>query len=81
MSIFPTVTPAAVRRALLAKTEIALVDVRHESRFATGHPLFAASFPLGHLEAQAAAGCPAGPCRSWCTGTGPTTRWRRPPAA
>ena len=54
MSIFTNATPAAVRRALLAKTEIALVDVRHESRFATGHPLFAASFPLGHLEVQAA---------------------------
>jgi rhodanese-related sulfurtransferase len=54
MSIFSTTTPAAVRRALLAKTEIALLDVRQESRFATGHPLFAASFPLGHLEAQAA---------------------------
>src|ERR1700722_10406812 len=54
MSIFSATTPAAVRRALLAKTEIALLDVRHESRFATGHPLFAASFPLGQLEAQAA---------------------------
>jgi rhodanese-related sulfurtransferase len=53
MSIFSATTPAAVRRALLAKTEIALLDVRQESRFATGHPLFAASFPLGHLEAQA----------------------------
>jgi rhodanese-related sulfurtransferase len=54
MSIFSATTPTAVRRALLAKTEIALLDVRQESRFATGHPLFAASFPLGHLEAQAA---------------------------
>jgi rhodanese-related sulfurtransferase len=54
MSIFSLTTPAAVRRALLAKTEIALLDVRQESRFATGHPLFAAAFPLGHLEAQAA---------------------------
>jgi rhodanese-related sulfurtransferase len=54
MSIFSATTPAAVRRALLAKTEIALLDVRQESRFATGHPLFAASFPLGQLEAQAA---------------------------
>jgi rhodanese-related sulfurtransferase len=44
----------SVRRALLARAEIALLDVRQESRFATGHPLFAASFPLGHLEAQAA---------------------------
>ena len=54
MPIFPTITPAAIRSALRARTEIALLDVRQESRFATGHPLFAASFPLGHLEAQAA---------------------------
>jgi rhodanese-related sulfurtransferase len=54
MPIFPTMTPAAIRRALRARAEIALLDVRHESRFAQGHPLFAASFPLGHLEAQAA---------------------------
>ena len=54
MQIFPTMTPAEIRRALRARTEIALLDVRQESRFAGGHPLFAASFPLGHLEAQAA---------------------------
>ena len=54
MTILPTKTPRSVRRALLARAEIALLDVRQESRFATGHPLFAASFPLGHLEAQAA---------------------------
>ena len=54
MPIFPTITPAAIRSALRARTEIALLDVRQESRFATGHPLFAASFPLGQLEAQAA---------------------------
>ena len=54
MPIFPTVTPAAIRRALRSRIEIALLDVRQESHFARGHPLFAASFPLGHLEAQAA---------------------------
>ena len=54
MPTFPTMTPAEIRRALRARTEIALLDVRQESRFAQGHPLFAASFPLGHLEAQAA---------------------------
>jgi hypothetical protein len=41
MPIFPMKTPADVRRALLARAEIALLDVRLESRFATGHPLFA----------------------------------------
>src|ERR1700722_15310338 len=54
MPIFPMTTPRSVRLVLLARTEIALLDVRHESRFAQGHPLFAASFPIGHLEAQAA---------------------------
>jgi rhodanese-related sulfurtransferase len=47
-----TTSPAAVRGALRDQTEIALLDVRPEGRFAAGHPLFAASFPLGHLEAQ-----------------------------
>jgi rhodanese-related sulfurtransferase len=47
-----TTSPAAVRGALRDHTEIALLDVRPEGRFAAGHPLFAASFPLGHLEAQ-----------------------------
>jgi rhodanese-related sulfurtransferase len=45
-------SPAAVRGALRDRAEIALLDVRPEGRFAAGHPLFAASFPLGHLEAQ-----------------------------
>jgi rhodanese-related sulfurtransferase len=42
---------AAVRRALRDRTEIGLLDVRPEGLFAEGHPLFAASFPLGRLEA------------------------------
>ncbi|MGD0559260.1 MAG: rhodanese-like domain-containing protein [Streptosporangiaceae bacterium] len=43
---------ADVRAALLTGTEIALVDVRPEGPFAAGHPLFAASLPLGRLEAE-----------------------------
>ena len=54
MPDYPVTAPAEVRRALLAKNEIALLDVRKESQFAHGHPLFAASFPLGQLEALAA---------------------------
>lgn len=46
-------TPAGIRRALLDGAEIGLLDVRPEGRFARGHPLFAASFPLGRLEAEA----------------------------
>jgi rhodanese-related sulfurtransferase len=53
MPPFPVTAPARVRRALLTRSEIALLDVRSESRFARGHPLFAASFPLGQLEALA----------------------------
>jgi len=45
-------TTGDVRRALRDRTEIALLDVRPEARFAGGHPLFAASFPLGRLEAE-----------------------------
>jgi len=45
-------TAGDVRRALRDRVEIALLDVRPEARFAAGHPLFAASFPLGRLEAE-----------------------------
>jgi rhodanese-related sulfurtransferase len=48
----PAVSPATVRRALLDRTEIAMLDVRPEGRLAERHPLFAASFPLGRLEAE-----------------------------
>ena len=48
----PSVSASAVRRALRDRAEIGLLDVRPEGRFATGHPLFAASFPLGRLEAE-----------------------------
>ena len=45
-------TGAAVRRALRERAEIGLLDVRPEGLFAGGHPLFAASFPAGRLEAE-----------------------------
>jgi rhodanese-related sulfurtransferase len=48
----PSVSASAVRRALRDRTEIGLLDVRPEGRFAAGHPLFAASFPLGRLEVE-----------------------------
>src|ERR1700722_12602460 len=48
-----TLTSAeTVRLALRQRTEIGLLDVRPEGPFAEGHPLFAASFPLGRLEAE-----------------------------
>jgi rhodanese-related sulfurtransferase len=50
---FSAVSPAAVRAALLDYSEIGFIDVRPESAFAAGHPLFAASFPVDRLEADA----------------------------
>ncbi len=45
-----TVPAAALRDALLAKREIALLDVREEDPHAQEHPLFAANMPLSRLE-------------------------------
>ncbi len=42
-----------VRKELLEKREIALLDVREEGPFASGHPLFAANLPLSRLELEA----------------------------
>ncbi len=47
-----------VRAALLARQEIALLDVREEDAHAQGHPLFAANFPLARLETNAWAALP-----------------------
>src|SRR6187549_788667 len=41
-----------VRHALIDRREIALLDLRDEASFAEGHPLFAASLPLGRLELE-----------------------------
>jgi rhodanese-related sulfurtransferase len=45
-------TPGEVRRDLLTRREIALLDLREEGPFARGHPLFAANFPLSRLEIE-----------------------------
>ncbi|HEY4297361.1 MAG TPA: rhodanese-related sulfurtransferase [Paraburkholderia sp.] len=42
-----------VRSALLAREEIALIDLREEDPFARSHPLWAANFPLSRLELDA----------------------------
>jgi rhodanese-related sulfurtransferase len=47
------VAPSHIRRALLLREEIALLDVRHEAAFATGHPLFAANMAAGRIELEA----------------------------
>lgn len=49
----PTVSPAEIRRALLLREEIALLDLRYEAAFATGHPLFAANMAVGRIEVEA----------------------------
>jgi rhodanese-related sulfurtransferase len=49
----PSVTPSQVRRALLLREEIALLDVRHEAAFATGHPLFAANMAAERIAFEA----------------------------
>ena len=49
----PTITPSQVRAALLLRDEIALLDVRHEAAFATGHPLFAANMAAGRIALEA----------------------------
>jgi rhodanese-related sulfurtransferase len=54
----PSVTPRQVRTALLLRDEIALLDVRHEATFATGHPLFAANMAAGRIALEAEARMP-----------------------
>jgi rhodanese-related sulfurtransferase len=49
----PTVSPSQVRRALLLGDEIALLDLRHEAAYATGHPLFAANMAANRIELEA----------------------------
>jgi len=49
----PTITPSQVRIALLLREEIALLDLRHEAAFATGHPLFAANMAAGRIALDA----------------------------
>jgi rhodanese-related sulfurtransferase len=49
----PTITPSQVRRALLLRDEIALLDLRHEAGYATGHPLFAANMAADRIALEA----------------------------
>lgn len=43
---------ADIRKALLDRQEVALVDLREEAPFAESHPLFAANIPLSKLELE-----------------------------
>jgi rhodanese-related sulfurtransferase len=49
----PSIASSQVRRALLLRDEIALLDVRHEAGFATGHPLFAANMAADRIALEA----------------------------
>src|SRR5664279_5801387 len=49
----PSVTPFQIRTALLLRDEIALLDLRHEASFATGHPLFAANMAAERIALEA----------------------------
>lgn len=49
----PSVTPSQVRSMLLLRDEIALLDLRHEAAFATGHPLFAANMAADRIALEA----------------------------
>ena len=49
----PFVTPWQIRCALLLREEIALLDLRHEAAFATGHPLFAANMAANRIALEA----------------------------
>src|SRR6202048_2830796 len=48
-----TVTASQVRSALLLREEIALLDVRHEAAYATGHPLFSANMATERIALEA----------------------------
>jgi rhodanese-related sulfurtransferase len=54
----PSITPSQVRRALLLRDEIVLLDLRHEAAFASGHPLFAANMASGRIALEAATRLP-----------------------
>src|SRR4051812_47873440 len=54
----PAITPSQVRSMLLLRDEIALLDVRHEAAYATGHPLFAANMAADRIGLEAASRLP-----------------------
>jgi rhodanese-related sulfurtransferase len=54
----PAVSPSQIRYMLLLREEIALLDLRHEAAYATGHPLFAANMAADRIELEAATRLP-----------------------
>jgi len=54
LATLSTLSFADVRRHLLARDEIALIDLREEDPFAQAHPLWAANMPVDLIERDAA---------------------------
>ncbi|QWG18033.1 thiosulfate sulfurtransferase [Bradyrhizobium sediminis] len=54
----PAISPSQVRCMLISRDEIALLDLRHEAVFASGHPLFAANMAADRIALEAAARLP-----------------------
>ena len=52
MNLLP-ITASQVRGRLLLREEMALLDLRHEAAYATGHPLFAANMAVGRIALEA----------------------------
>jgi rhodanese-related sulfurtransferase len=61
----PTVTASQISCALLLREEIALLDVRHEAAFATGHPLFTANMAADRIALEADTRLPRKDAPSW----------------
>ena len=61
----PTVTASQIRCALLLREEIALLDLRHEAAYATGHPLFAANMAADRIGLEAEMRLPRSRPGSW----------------
>jgi len=49
----PAVGPSKIRSMLLLREEIALLDLRQEAAYATGHPLFAANMAASRITLEA----------------------------
>jgi rhodanese-related sulfurtransferase len=49
----PTISASQIRCALLLRDEIALLDLRNEAAYATGHPLFAANMAADRIGLEA----------------------------
>jgi len=49
----PAISPSKIRSMLLLREEIALLDLRHEAAYATGHPLFAANMAANRIALEA----------------------------